>query len=479
MHAGTHTGTGRAAGYAELWRVALPLLVNMGAFTLMQFVDRVFLAWHSRVSIQAALPAGILSFTFLCVFMALAQYAGTFVAQYHGAGDARGCGRATAQGLFLAVLSWPVLLLLLPVGRALLRSVGHAPEVTAEELTYFSLLTAGGVHVPLAAAAGGFFSGRGDTRTPMRVSLGANALNAVLDYGLIFGRWGLPALGIAGAAWATVLSGLAGAAVLLALYFAPAHAARHGTRATLRWDGPLMRRIVRFGFPSGLHLLLDVGSFTVFVLLTGRLGAEAFTASNIAFSVNNLAFMPLIAIGTAASILVGQHQGRGDGAEAARAGWRALHLGLAYMAAIGLSFALLPGAYFALFAEHGPGAPVSASLLSLGRRLLLIMAAWGCFDATNIVLSGALKGAGDTRFVMGYALVTAWCVWLPGEVLLLFVFRRGILAAWLWLLAYVACLAIGFLRRFGRGRWKTIDLLGRGPAGPPARPTPDAVTALD
>jgi len=96
-------------GIRELLRVAYPLILSMGAFTVMQFCDRIFLARASSLSIQAALPAGVLSWTFVCVFQALAGYAGTFVAQYHGAGDARGCVRATAQGLWLAWLSWPAL----------------------------------------------------------------------------------------------------------------------------------------------------------------------------------------------------------------------------------------------------------------------------------------------------------------------------------------------------------------------------------
>ena len=89
--------TSEPGGYREMLRVAWPLIISMGSFTVMQFADRVFLAWHSMVSIQAALPAGILSFTLSAGFMALAGYANTFVAQYHGAGDAAGCGRATAR----------------------------------------------------------------------------------------------------------------------------------------------------------------------------------------------------------------------------------------------------------------------------------------------------------------------------------------------------------------------------------------------
>jgi multidrug resistance protein, MATE family len=152
------------AGYREVLRVAYPLIISMGSFTMMQFCDRMFLAWYSAISIQAGLPAGILSFTVICGFMALAGYANTFVAQYHGAGDKRGCSAATAQGVFLALASWPLMLLLMPAGQWVLRVSGHAPAVLREELTYFNILMIGSVTAPLGAAISSFFTGRGDTR---------------------------------------------------------------------------------------------------------------------------------------------------------------------------------------------------------------------------------------------------------------------------------------------------------------------------
>ena len=108
--------TPRPGGYREMLRVAYPLLLSMGTFTIMQFTDRIFLAHYSSVAIQAALPAGILSFTLICFFHALAGYAGTFVAQYHGAGQPEGCVRATAQGIWMSLFSWPAIVALIPAG---------------------------------------------------------------------------------------------------------------------------------------------------------------------------------------------------------------------------------------------------------------------------------------------------------------------------------------------------------------------------
>lgn len=466
-------------GYREMLRVAWPLIVSMGSFTLMQFGDRLFLAWHSVVSIQAALPAGILSFTLVSGFMALAGYAGTFVAQYHGAGEPLGCSRSTAQGVLLALASWPLMLALIPFGLWLLRISGHAPAVLEEERAYFTILMLGSVTAPLGAAIAAFFSGRGDTRSPMLANVAGNAVNLVLDYVLIFGRWGLPALGIRGAAWATVIAGLVSPAVLLALYFSRRFEPVFGTRRTFRWDLGLMRRMIRFGLPAAVHLVLDVGAFTLFVLLTGRLGEASLAASNIALSINNIAFMPLIGMSIAASVLVGQYQGRRESRIAEKAGWTALKIGWIYMGAIALTFVLFPAAYFRLFTWRGGSHLPLADLLPLGRRLLLMMAIWGMLDAVNLILSGALKGAGDTRFVMTYSVAMAWGLWISGEVVIFFLLKGGILWAWGWMTFYVIALALGFLWRFRSGRWKTIQLIERSMPVQPTRPGAEALITGD
>lgn len=457
-------------GYREVLRVAWPLVVSMGSFTLMQFCDRMFLAWYSADAIQAALPAGILSFTMICGFMALAGYAGTFVAHYHGAGDRAGCGRATAQGVLLALASWPFMLALMPIGQWALRLSGHAPGVLRDELAYFNILMIGSVATPLGSAVSSYFTGRGDTVTNMYANLAANVANIALDYAMIFGRWGFPEMGIAGAAWATVISGFLAPAIMFALYFRPAANAECATRRTFRLDRPLFLRMIRFGLPSAGHLLMDVGSFTLFVLFLGRFGRSDFAASNIALSINNVAFMPLIGISIAASILVGQYQGRGDSANAEKSGWTALKVGWMYMALIAATFVLFPRAYFSVFAGRGPAGLEIGEVLPTGRFLLAMMAAWGMMDAINLILSGALKGAGDTRFVMWYSVIMAWGVWLTGELIVLFVLRRGVLAAWLWLMAYVILMALGYVWRYRAGRWKAIALIEHEQPIAPARP---------
>jgi MATE family multidrug resistance protein len=459
-------------------RMAWPLIISTGSFTVMQFCDRLFLAWHDSVSIQAALPAGILAFTLCSGFMALAGYANTFVAQYFGANEPAGCSRATAQGVWIALLSWPVILALIPLGRFFLRVSGHPPAVLAQELDYFTILMAGGVTIPLGAAISSFFTGRGDTFTNMVATVAANAVNIVLDYAFIFGKWGVPEMGIRGAAYATVLAGFVQPGILFAIYFSRRMRDTYFTDREFVFDRDLFRRMIRFGLPSGLHLIVDVASFTAFILIIGRLGGIALAVSNIGFSINTVAFMPLLGISIAAATLVGQYQGRREPEVAERATWNSLRIGLVYMAAIGATYVLAPAMYLRLFTERGDGGLSLDVLLPVGSKLMIMMAAWGLLDAANLVFSHALKGAGDTRFVMWYSSAMAWGLLVPVQVAIV-ANGGGVLHAWAWLTVFVWVLASGYYLRFRAGRWKTIEVIERPPPIEPNRPGSEAVGVIE
>lgn len=471
----TESKTHTPGGYRDVLAIAWPLIISTGSFTVMQFVDRIFLARFSPVSIQAALPAGILSFTMICGFMAIAGYANTLVAQYHGAGNAHACSRSTVQAVWFSLMVWPVLLLLIPVGNWLLTAAGHPAVVLAEERQYFSILLGGGGLVVLNSAISSFFTGRSETFLNMVAVVAGNVVNIVLDYGLIFGHFGLPQMGIRGAAWATNIGGLVTPAILFFMYLTRRYDEAYATRRHWRFEGELFARLLRFGVPAGIHFFLDIASFTVFVLLVGRMGELSLAVSNIALSINMVAFMPMVGISIATATLVGQYQGMKESAIAAKSGWTALRIACFYMVLIGSTYVLLPRAYFSLFAPaEGTGWTLD-QLVDHGRWLLWMMAAWGLFDAANLVLSGALKGAGDTRFVMWYSVLMGWFVLVPVVTVLVLYFGAGLFAAWGVLTAYVMVLAIGYWVRFASGRWKSIEVIDAAPAATPARTTEDFV----
>ena len=216
---------------------------------------------------------------------------------------------------------------------------------------------------------------------------------------------------------------------------------------------------------SAFNFLISVKYFSLFaffVVLLGRLPAADMAASNIAFSINNVAFMPLLGMGMAATILLGQYQGARDSATAMQAGWTTLKLSWFYMGAVALTFLLFPKQYFWLFTGSEEGALPLGQMVRKGRWLLVMMSVWGMMDAINLVISGSLKGAGDTRFVLLWTSFVTWCIWIPGELVLILKFDAGLYAAWLWMSAYTFLMAGGLWWRFVRGRWKAIEMISAG-----------------
>jgi MATE family multidrug resistance protein len=454
--------THSSSSYRALLRLAVPLIITSASFTVQNFCDRMFLAWYSPAALQAAVPAGILFFTLVCGFMAMAAFANSLVAQYYGSGDLHSCSRSVAQAILLALFSFPLILLLIPVGRWMLTLSGHAPDVMAAEKTYLTVLMAGGLFLPLSSAVSSFFSGRGLTKVIMLCALAGTALNLLLNWLLIFGVGPFPEMGIAGAALASVISGFLSPIVMLILYFSEKNNLLYNTRRLFYFDAPLFRRLLRFGIPSGIHMTLDIGAFSLFVMLVGRLGEPAFMAANIALSVNMIAFMPSVGIGQAAGTLVGQHIGRRDFDGASAVGWRAVHIGWIYTIGAALTFVLMPEVYIRLFAR---GDVPFDEIFNLARTLLIFASCWGLMDSTNLILSGALRGAGDTHFVMWYETSMAWFLFAAGELLIVLVLKLGVIAAWAWALVYISLLAVGMIARFRTKRWQLIELIERQETG--------------
>jgi len=448
-------------GWQELMTLAWPLIISSSSFAVLNFCDRLFLSWYNEDAFRASLPAGVLFFTLVCGFMAVAGFANTFVAQMWGANDREGCAKATAQSILFSGLSFFLLLLLVPVGLQLLRLSGHAPNVLLMEERYFRILMWSGSGMVLSSAIGSFFSGRGKTFIIMGCNIAANAVNILLNYLLVFGKGGFPEMGIDGAGWASVIGAWISPLILVAFYFSKHNRREFNTLKMLRYNSVLFRRLIRFGVPAGVEWFLDVAAFTIFVLVLGRIGEIAHIASNIALSINLIAFMPMIGLGMAASILVGQYLGRDDSKNAQRIGWLAFRIGLSYVALIGITFLLFPIFYAKAFTGHLSSSVSLNELMHTVRILLAILAFWGFADATALTLSGALKGAGDTHFVMRFRLIVSWGILVPAQFLIVVVLKKGVFASWACTLFYITILAIGFILRFRSNRWKQIDLLDR------------------
>jgi len=439
--------------YIEIFRLSWPLALGMVNNAVMQFVDRAYLAHESMASLEAVLPASMLALVVLGFFQSVVAYSGTFVAQYRGAGDPAGCRASYHAAIVLALCAGAAALVALPLGNLVFGAFAQGGEIVSRQRSYYGICMAGGVFLFGQMAAQSYFTGLGRTRIVFWVNVVGNLVNIAVDPVLIFGWCGLPALGISGAAYATVLStALQWAILAYAAHRRPQGAPRLPPRAL----SPLVARMLRYGVPSGVYASLNILSFTVFVFFTGGVGHLEAAVSNACFTVNYLLIAPMEGFAIGAATLVGQAQGRGDPAEAARAGVRSTVLGVAIVALLSLAVVVFHRPILSVFAARA-GADAGA-FQSLGLTLFLLMAAWQVFDAADVVVSGALKGAGDTRFVMVWMLVNAFFWWLP-LVWLVSRVHNTMPALWSTMVAYVAVMCVGSIVRWKRGAWRRIRLV--------------------
>ena len=445
-------------GYREFLLLALPLIMTTASWSVQNFVDRVFLSWYSTEALAAALPAGLTNFIFVSFFMGIAQYINTFVAQYYGARQLQHIGPAVWQGAYLALVAAGFGIGLAFGAESLFVLVGHDLAIQEQETVYFRTLCYGIGPIVLSTAGACFFSGRGRSMTVLMVNVVVTGINIFLDYGFIFGKFGLPAGGIQGAAWATNIASACGALIFFFLLTRARYRERYATLTGWRLAPQLCRRLLRYGGANGLNFMADMVSLSFFVLIIGRLGTVELAATNLAFNINSLAFMPLIGCGIAISTMVGQRLGAGRPAAAEYCTWSGAHLALVYMGVMASAYLFLPNLFLMPFASKAQGAEFVAAR-TMAIILLRLVALYCLFDALYIVFTAALKGAGDTRYVMVASLLLGWGVLLVPTIVALVYFNAGLYTLWAFMCGYVIILGMLFYRRFRAGRWKTMRVI--------------------
>lgn len=459
----------------ELTRTAWPLMLSTGLFSITLFVDRLFLYRYSDAAAAAAMSSGTLFWSVTCLPVGICGYTNTFVSQYLGVGRLDRALQVVWQGVLLALALVPLLFLLGWYSGDLFLLVGHEANLAKAEGDYFWCLVPGAAATVIAASLVGLFAGTEKTLVLLYCDAAATVVNAVLDWGLIFGNLGLPTLGVKGAAIASSIS-LCLKLFLLAWFarryltkghFGPwpglAASSAAATATTvrlsslilpfLRFEKPLMQRLVRFGWPAGVSTIAEAWSFTIIMILVAKLGEKPAAATTLALGVNVLAFIPLIGLGMAVGVVVGKYlvQNRVDTVQ------RMVRMGLSIGLIYSLFFVVLYGGFpdwaISVYAI-GTDPQRFEEMKPLLRPLLFFIAGYCVFDAIQIVFAGVLKGAGDTLTVLGGHVVAGastvgfgvlgW--WLFGW--------DGLVYWWSVITVWVVLLSILFTLRYLHGGWK-------------------------
>jgi len=383
----------------------------------------------------------------------------TFVSQNHGAGHHRECGRVLGQGLRLAVVGTALTMLVIFLSGGLGEAVGLTRSSSDLGFLYMLFRTLGTPAVFGYWTYNGYMEGLGDTQTPMRLSIYANVVNILLDWALIFGVGPIPPLGVLGAGIATAVSNW----FMFGMFVWAVHRRRSkyrgfGVRRILGpFDRALTGAMLRTGLPMGAQFFLEVGAFLIISVIIGRLGDVALAANQVALRLTSVSFMSCWGISVAATTLVGRFLGEERPEQAAIAGRRCLLLAFGYTVACGLAFVLLAEPLVRIFT------PVE-EVVRLAAPLLLIAAAFQVFDGAHMVVYGALRGAGDTRFPMWVVVFASWGIGIPLVWFLAIHQERGVAGAWLGMVGMLVVQSVCMLWRFFSGPWQSMRVVQTAPA---------------
>jgi putative MATE family efflux protein len=328
--------------------------------------------------------------------------------------------------------------------------LGTTPELHDQALAYVRMRPPGIAFLAVWMVIAAFFRGIGDTRTPLVAAVVANGINAVLAYGLVLGKLGLPAWGIAGAGVATSIAEGVGAVLLFAALFRPGVVRAFATRPVAP-NLRAIRRFLRTSAPIGGQWLLDMSAFALFTTLVARMGNASMAANQAMLSLLSLSFMQAVGISLAATTLVGRYKGARDLASAARSFRSAAKLGLLLAAVVAALFVAIPEQLLRMYVDD-------PQVLAFGRPLLALGAAFQLFDAMAIVAAGSLRGAGDTRWPFVVQTSLAWTLRLPLAWLFAMTLGGGVVGAWYAEFVFVAVLSAAFVWRFRSGAWQRAEI---------------------
>jgi MATE family multidrug resistance protein len=443
--------------FKNLLKIAIPLIITTSSTSIMTFVDRIMLARYSADALAACLPAGMISFAIVAFFMGTSGYTNVFVANYYGRKKYAAASVALWQGVLLSLVSWLAVLLLIPLGLYFINVSHHDAAVKILERQYFTILTLFGGFTVLNNALSGFFTGQGRTMVTMLANVAGNLLNAVLAYTFIFGKFGMPELGIKGAA----IGAAAGGFSITLIYFYLILFAKSNRKFKVAKLFGFHKRsflsLVKYGAPNGFGFFMDMISFSIFVFITGNIDKISLAASNIVLALEQVVFMPMLGLAIANQILMGQNVGRKRPETGVRYTWRAFGLGCAYVCVLIILFLAAPEFFTGLFA----GSDVSRDMeLILGKTVPLMYLL--CFfivgDLLFLVFGDAIRGAGDTHFHMLTTMFCSVVILAPGCYIIASVLNLGIVWTWGWVTIYAWITGLLMLRRFAGGKWRGIDI---------------------
>lgn len=484
----------------EMLVIALPSIATMASYTLMQFFDRLMVKdiGPEPIYLAAHGNAAIATWTLLTFCVGMISIVNSFVSQNLGAGKPERGSAYAWNAMWLGSLYWVVIMLpAVAVSPWLLRVFGHEQELYELELAYASIAMGGSIFTLLAKAIHNYFFGMHKPAVVLVAAVSGNLTNILLNILFIFGREGppdrwpgheifagiaeslnIPAMGLAGAALATVIGTLVEFLIPMAVFLTGSYAKKYATRSVWKPSLGQIRDIARVGWPAGMMFINELICWAyLMTFLVGEAGrravvhaggsveaaAEAATMANTAgfaaLQWMHLSFMPTVGLSIATQAMVGKAIGEGDPDKAKRRAYLGLKLAVGYMGLCALAFVLLRYELIGMFINPETPEAQSDEILRIGGLVMIAAAIFQVFDAVAIIMSAALRGAGDTIWPGVATIVLSWVSIVGlGHLLLWLSPGLGAIGPWIGASGYIVLLGIVLLARFGSGRWRSIRL---------------------
>ncbi len=445
---------------AEIIAVGLPSAMTMLSYPLMQLVDTRMVSELGPEAVAAQGNGGLAVWIIASFVVGAMSVVNTYVSQNLGAGRLEKTSAYAWNGLWVCAAAWLLMLPLIPLAGPIFELAGHSPEVVRLETVYAQISLAGGFFMMASRTIHQFFYGIHRSSVVLATAIVAHVANVVFNYLLIFGKFGFPELGVAGAALGTVLATVIEFGLPFALFLSARYAKTYAVRSSWRPSRARLRELLRIGWPAGLQQgneMLCWGFFVIYLL--GRFGEIELAASWIALRYMMLSFMPAVGISFGITAVVGKWIGRGDRAEAQRRAWLGVGITVGYMALCAVAMVVFREPLLRVFLSEGFGPEESAEFVRVGSLVMICAAVFQVFDALGIAMTGALRGAGDTVIPGVLNAIFAWAFLIGGGYFIAVRFPElGSLGPWIGGAAFIIALGAALTWRWWSGAWKEIEL---------------------
>lgn len=428
-----------------IWKLGLPLILSNLAQFAIHITDTVMLGWYSVTALAASTIAGTLFFVTFIVGAGFAQAVTPLVAAAAEEDDDVQVRRVTRMGLWLSIFYGLAVTIPFFWAEDILIAIGQDPDVARLAHIYLQIVIWQMVPALIVMTLKSFLAAMEHTAIILWATIGTAVLNGFINYALIFGNWGMPELGIQGAAIASLTVNLI-TVLILVVYIGRILPQFQLFKNFWRSDSEIMKRVFMLGWPIGLTSLAEGGLFSASAVMMGWIGALELAAHGIAIQLASMTFMVHIGFSQAATVRAGRALGRKDEVALRRGGITAIGMSALFAVLTSAIFLAVPESLVSLFLD--PTEPERVTLLRIGASLVMVAALFQLVDGLQVLALGLLRGVQDTTVPMVMATISYWVIGLPASYILAFTLGYGAVGLWLGLVIGLAVAAVFLLWRF-------------------------------